>query len=114
MRLRTPLLAFALAGAGLLSIGSPGPASAGSGRTVVLRDIEFKPEVVRVQAGGRVTWRFQDPYVAHNVTSRGKQRFKSSGSRQEGATYSVRFPKRGTFKYVCTIHANMSGRVVVR
>lgn len=114
MRLRTPLIASVVAGAGLLSIGSPGPASAGSGRTVVLRDIEFKPGVVHVKAGGRVTWRFQDQYVPHNVTSRGKQRFKSSGSRPEGATYSVRFRKAGTFKYVCTIHANMQGRVVVR
>lgn len=114
MRLRTPFTAFVVAGAGLLFSGSPGPAAAASGKTVRLQDLDFKPGVVRVKAGSRVTWRFQDQYVSHNVTSRGKQRFKSSGSRQEGATYTVKFTKPGTYRYVCTIHANMQGRVVAK
>ncbi len=81
--------------------------------TVRVDDIDFKPGVVRIQRGERVTWRFQEQYVTHNVHSVGKRRFKSSRDLMAGETYAVTFHRRGRYRYVCTLHPGMKGRVVV-
>lgn len=82
-------------------------------RTVVLEDIEFTPSRVTVSRGSTVRWVWRDGATSHNVISRGTKRFRSSTTKQSG-TYSVRFRRSGTYRYVCTIHPNMIGRVVVR
>jgi plastocyanin len=89
------------------------PAHGAGGRTVQIKDIDFHPARLVVHRGDQVTWRFLDAEVSHNVTSVGRLRFRSSGSRMTGA-YSVRVTRKGTYRYVCTIHANMRGRIVVR
>ncbi len=89
------------------------PAQAGSLRVVKLQDIDIKPDTVRVKRGTTVEWRFLDPSASHNVMSRGRKRFRSSPTKLSG-TYRVRFRRRGTYRYVCTIHPNMRGKVVVR
>lgn len=81
-------------------------------KTVRIVDISFKPSMVRIHRGDSVLWRFEDPDLSHTVTSVGAKRFRGSGVRGSG-TYRVRFAKTGTYRYVCTIHPNMSGRVVV-
>jgi plastocyanin len=81
-------------------------------RSVVLRDIAFKPTTVKIHRGDRVRWRWDDGDTPHNVTSRGSTRFKSSTTKSTG-TYVARFRRRGTYRYVCTIHPGMAGRVVV-
>ena len=80
---------------------------------VHIRNIEFNPGVVHVRPGGRVLWRWEDADTTHVVASRGELRFKGSGPRHRGARYAVTFTRRGTYRYVCTIHPNMHGRVVV-
>ncbi len=60
-----------------------------------------------------MTWRFREPYVTHNVTSRGELRFASSADQREGTEYTVTFRRRGTYRYVCTLHPGMAGKVVV-
>lgn len=89
------------------------PAHGTADRIVQIKDIDFHPAKLVVHRGDRVTWRFLDANVSHNVTSVGAPRFRSSESRMTGA-YSVRFTRKGTYRYVCTIHANMRGRIVVR
>jgi len=68
---------------------------------------------VTVRRGGTVTWTWNDGRVSHNVTSSGTKRFKSSTTKATG-TYRVRFTKAGTYRYICTIHPGMLGKVVVR
>lgn len=89
------------------------PSGAGSVRAVSLQDIDIKPSTVRITRGTTVKWRFLDDRAAHNVTSRGRPRFRSSATKTSG-THRVRFTRRGTYRYVCTIHPSMRGRVVVR
>jgi plastocyanin len=96
----------------VLALGAP-VAGASGGARVTIKNIDFHPATVSIHRGGTVTWTFADHNVAHNVTSRGKQRFRSSPTKGSG-TYTVRFARPGTYAYVCTIHANMRGRVVVR
>lgn len=91
---------------------SAAPAAAAT-RSVTVRDLEFKTSVVRIVKGDTVRWLFRDAPSPHNVISRGTPRFRSSTSRQTGS-YSVRFTKAGTYRYYCSIHPFMTGRVVVR
>lgn len=89
---------------------------AGATRTHVVRinDIDYHPARLVIRRGERVTWRFLDgPATKHSVTSSGRHRFRSSHE-QFGGSYSVRFTRRGTYRYHCTVHEFMSGSVVVR
>ena len=95
---------------GLAVAGAGGAAAT---RGVEIEDIDFKPGRVVVRKGATVRWTFADGSTAHNVVSRGAKRFKSSPVKSQG-TYSVRFRRKGTYRYVCTLHPGMAGRVVVR
>ena len=88
-------------------------AGAAATRTVVLKDIDFTPSTVQIRRGSRVRWVWKDPRVSHDVTSRGRNRFRSSQTKLTG-THAVRFRRKGTYRYTCTIHPSMVGKVVVR
>ena len=84
------------------------PAAATAAKTVTLKDIAFHPATVKIGKGGTVRWVWHDGSTQHNVTFSGfHSRTQSSGS------YSHRFTRRGTFRYRCTIHPGMNGKVVV-
>ena len=82
-------------------------------RTVVVEDIDFKPRTVTIHKGSTVRWSFRDGPTEHNVRSRGRPRFTGSSVKSTG-THAVRFRRSGTYRYVCTLHPGMAGRVVVR
>jgi plastocyanin len=79
---------------------------------VRIKDIAFHPQRLEVRRSTRVTWHFNDVVVTHNVHSTGALRFDSSRNQKEGA-YSVTFRRPGGYRYKCTLHPNMEGRVVV-
>lgn len=112
-RRRSAVASLALVAA--LTAGPLAAAPAGAGTTVQVRikNIDFSPRTVSIRRGASVTWRFLDAETPHNVTSRGTKRFRSSPTKKSG-TYTVRFTRAGTYRYVCTIHFNMAGKVVVR
>ncbi|HVE46535.1 MAG TPA: plastocyanin/azurin family copper-binding protein [Acidimicrobiales bacterium] len=82
----------------------PGP------RTVVLRDIAFKPRTLSVKAGDTVTWKFDDKGIPHDVVAN-DQSFKSD--RKDSGTFEHTFATAGTFEYSCTVHPGMNGTVKV-
>ena len=88
-------------------------ANAAATRTVVLDDLDFKPARITIARGTTVRWVWRDGNTPHDVTSRGSKRFRSSGIKKSGS-HQVVFRRAGTYRYVCTIHPNMLGRVVVR
>ncbi len=98
-----------------LAVAMTTAAAAAGPRTVDVRvkDIEFAPKRVTIKRGDTVRWLFLDARTPHNVRSTGRPRFKGSPTKQEGS-YRVRFTRRGTYRYVCSIHLNMKGTVVVR
>jgi plastocyanin len=93
--------AVALAAAAIAVI----PAHAASTKTVSVKNNAFSPTTVKIHKGDKVTWKWTQGGVPHNVTpsSGGKG---SSTSSKKGFTYSKTFSKAGTFKYICTIHAS--------
>ncbi len=73
-------------------------------------DNQFNPNSVDLALGGTVTWAFGS--VLHNVT------FTTSGApanigNTSNADVSRTFNAAGTFTYDCTLHAGMTGRVIV-
>lgn len=89
-----------------------GSAQGAGTKTVHIKNIKFSPTTLRITKGTTVRWLFEDARTPHNVASRGKTKFKSSSTRQSGS-YSVKFSKAGTYRYVCTIHFNMKASIVV-
>ena len=76
--------------------------------TVEAKNLKFLPPAIEVKPGTEVTWRFADGAVPHNVKGDGF----ASGNQERG-TFSHRFAKAGEYRYRCTLHAGMEGRVVV-
>ncbi len=87
-------------------------------RTVALASVErlrivdfaFRPRRLEVPKGTRVRWVNRGD-VSHTTTS--TTGVWDSGVLQPGETFSRVFRTRGTFRYRCTIHPDMTGRIVV-
>jgi plastocyanin len=105
----------------LLALGTP--ASSGSGanaakaKRVGVRDNSFTPTTVRVAAGSKVTWTWKG-VGDHNVTFRKVPRGASKrGARtRSSGSFTRSFTKKGTYRYVCTIHeaGGMTGRLIAQ
>jgi len=68
----------------------------------------YKPKTLTIAAGTKVTWKNADS-TGHTVT------FASFGSPTlgTGATWSHKFTTAGTFSYHCSLHLEMTGKIVV-
>jgi plastocyanin len=75
-------------------------------------DFVFTPKNVAVKAGGSVTWTFGT--LSHTVTFVATTGAPASIAETVSATASRTFNTAGDFTYNCTIHAGMSGKVIVR
>jgi plastocyanin len=87
-----------------------GPAAhAAKTTTVTLKNISFTKSTVKISRGASVKWVWRDGSTPHNVT------FSTKHSKtQQSGSYTLKFAKAGTFRYHCTIHPGMDGKVVVR
>ena len=81
------------------------------GPQVIMKDIKFNPTSLKAKAGQTVTWT-NDDSVGHDVTADG---FNSGGAGniEPGKTFTHKFAKAGTYKYVCSVHPGMEGTVKV-
>jgi plastocyanin len=77
---------------------------------VGIRDFKFVPAELTTTSGTEVTWRNQDT-APHSV--KWADDTESSPTLADGETYARTFTAAGTFEYVCGIHPNMKGSVVV-
>ena len=84
-------------------------------RTVSARDNFFRSKTVTIRRRGRVTWKWRGSNP-HNVTfTKVPRRGSKRGSRtQTRGSFRRTFKRRGTYSYVCTIHAGMVGKVVTK
>jgi plastocyanin len=92
---------------------APGPAPAPAASpaapaSVEIHDYAFAPKTLMVPVGTTVRWTNHDGDT-HTVTGAGLKS-KSFGM---NAAYSYTFTQAGTFSYVCSLHPQMKGTVVV-
>jgi plastocyanin len=81
----------------------PAPQSA----SVTVQNFAFNPQVVKIAAGGSVTWTNLDG-TTHTVTFG-----DSSQNINNGASYTKKFDAPGKYSYHCSIHPSMTGTVEV-
>jgi plastocyanin len=116
-------LALSVAGLGLAAMALPstaaGPSTSGdldatasATKRVRVGDFFFRSRSITIQRGDTVRWVWVGR-APHDVTvTRGPVRF-GSRTKTDGA-YRKRLRRRGTYRYICTVHPdNMRGRVVV-
>ena len=75
---------------------------------IEVRDFDFEPVRFEARAGERVTWRNTGEQI-HNVKGRGF----FSRAMDAGESYSFTFERAGSYEYVCTLHPQMRGTIVV-
>lgn len=95
--------------AALLLALAAGPAYADG--TVTIKNFDFAPMTLSVSAGTTVTWH-NDDEEPHTVVS--QDGLFRSAAIDGGESFSFKFSKPGTYKYLCTIHPRMVGTIVVK
>ena len=106
----TDALVVALAGCGGESDPSAEPGAAGPEKdTVVVKDIAFKPDRIRVAPGTTVTWRFEDKGIPHDVKAKDES-FQSEI--MDDGVFRHTFDEPGTYEYLCSVHPAQMKAVV--
>ncbi len=70
----------------------------------------FEPNVVIINAGETVEWKWEDGGNTHNVTFSNGIHSNS----QSSGTYYYTFQKSGTYHYSDTLHFDVSGTIIVK
>ena len=77
------------------------------------RDIAITPAAISVKPGATIRWTNYDATVHNVAITQGPAKF-SSPALNKGATYTAKFPRPGTYHYLCTYHpATMIGTITV-
>ncbi len=114
--MRKPLalvvIPLTLAAAALPAGASEPDARASATKRVKVGDLFFKKSKVTIQSGDTVKWTWVGE-APHDVTvTKGPRKFHSKT--KTSGTYSKKLRKRGTYRYICTVHPDdMKGKVVV-
>jgi plastocyanin len=114
MRLRTTRVracAAALLAAGALARADAPPAAApAAGYAITLEHFLFAPTTLTVPVGATVRWQNRDAEPHTVVSVEGLFR---SGALDQGDAYAYTFQAAGRYRYVCSIHPQMVGTIVV-
>ena len=81
--------------------------------TVVIRSFKFEPATVTANVGDIVEWK-NDDIVPHTATEDVNKPAFDSGKIRMGAAWSFVARSKGTYNYICTLHPNMHGRLIVQ
>jgi plastocyanin len=103
---RNVAAAFAIA-----MLSAAGTAQAQATNSVVMKNFDFSPMTLTVKAGSSVTWKNLDG-EPHTVTS--VDGIFRSGALDQNETFTFKFDKPGTYKYLCSIHPRMMAAVIVQ
>ncbi len=109
------VLVLALIPAGALAlpaVASEPHAEAAKTKRVTIGDLFFKKSTIRIKSGDTVRWHWVG-VAPHDVTvKKGPVKFHSKI--KTSGTYSKKLRKRGTYRYICTVHpTQMKGKIIV-
>jgi plastocyanin len=96
------------AGGGPAASAAP-TARASKSVTVTIKDFKYKPATISINPGDRVVWANLDD-VKHTAAKGGSF---TTGKIKPGKAVAVKFGSRGTYRYHCTLHEEMFGKIVV-
>lgn len=108
---------FALHAAGLIIVlamaGATPRALADDAQAIQInaKGFMFTPTALTVKAGSTVTWTNRDEEPHTVVSDVGLFR---SGALDTNESFTYRFEKPGTYRYICSIHPQMVGTIVVQ
>ncbi len=89
------------------AISTPGQAG------VTIDNFSFTPAQLTVAPGTKVTWTNRDD-IPHTVTDADDPRAFKSPPLDTGDAFSYVFQKPGSYHYFCSLHAHMTGTIVVQ
>ena len=93
------------------SYGTPSTDSSPSPTTknlILIQSFAFNPSVLTIKAGETVVWQNKDSAV-HTVAS---DSF-TSPSIAKDETFKQTFNAKGTYNYICGVHASVKGQIIV-
>ncbi|HXR30228.1 MAG TPA: cupredoxin domain-containing protein [Solirubrobacterales bacterium] len=105
----TALALVLLSSGGGAALGQGPTATQSASATVGIREFSFRPATLKVDPGTTVVFANRDP-VRHTATRGGSF---DTGRIRPGKSKSLRFGSRGTYRYHCSIHTDMRGKIVV-
>ena len=94
-----------------MAVYHPSSAASADPATISVKDFMFAPTSLTVMAGSTVTWANLDAEPHTVVSETGLFR---SGALDTNDTFSFRFDKPGAYHFVCSIHPQMVGTIVVQ
>lgn len=110
-RFRLMLSVASIAALTCIAAWNASAAGTPSATVVVAKDFMFSPSTLTVPAGSTVTWTNHDEEPHTVVSDTGVFR---SGAMDTNDSFSFKFDKPGTFHFICSIHPQMVGTIVVQ
>jgi plastocyanin len=107
---RFSLLRRATVAALCLTAGSYASTAAADPNKVTIQNFMFAPASLTVKAGSKVTWANLDQEPHTVVSDTGLFR---SGALDTNESFAFKFDKPGTYHFLCTIHPQMVGTILV-
>jgi len=106
-RSETPAATATTATASATSTTTP----AADATTISIREFMFAPTAMTVPVGTTVRWKNLDgePHTVRSVDAT-----FASNALDQNDSFAFKFDKPGTYRYVCSIHPQMVGTVVVK
>ena len=108
MNKRTAFLAISLA---LIGIGTSRIAGSAEDNHIVVSNFMFHPAILTITAGSTVTWVNEDEEPHTIVSATGLFRSEALDTH---ASFSFKFDKPGTYLFACSIHPQMTGKILVQ
>lgn len=118
--MRSRLIASASVALAAIAVAAPLASGSKVVKNVGVIDFAFTPKTLTISKGTAVRWTWgKRDFSAHNVTltkgpSGVKKRDFTSTTSAHHKPFERTFNKAGTYRFVCTIHAFMTLKVVVR
>lgn len=78
--------------------------------TVIIKQMRFQPEEVRIRPGQKIVWVNKD-IVAHDVTEDEDKWTSGTGNMEPGDVWEKTFDE--SYDYHCSIHPTMKGKIIV-
>jgi plastocyanin len=106
-----PAGAAAMASAPASRAEHAAPAVVGDALAIRIDNFSFQPPELHLPRGRKVTWVNADD-VPHLIASADGQ-FRPSPALDTNDQYTLAFDRPGSYRYYCTLHPRMTGRIVV-